>query len=108
MNTEEKTKTFQQQAKTKMDAAKASLHAVNAELLIVEKDRRDATSKVEQCEQEVELLKRFINEEKIKTDEEIADIIDAFKKMEAIILEKNAKCDTMMTLDDGVLSVSDL
>ncbi len=90
---EEKTSNFQQQVKTKMDAAKASLHAVNAELLIVEKDRRDATSKVEQCQQEVELLERFINEEKIKTDEEINEIVDSFQKMEKVIVDKLDKFD---------------
>ena len=84
--------------KTKMDAAKASLHAVNAELLIVEKDRRDATSKVEQCEQEVELLKRFINEEKIKTDEEIEKIIASFKKMERVIVDKLDKFDASIEM----------
>ena len=76
-----------------MDAAKASLHAVNAELLIVEKDRRDATSKVEKCEQEVQLLKRFIDEEKVKTDQEIAEIIVAFQKFEKVVLEKVDKFD---------------
>ncbi len=76
-----------------MDAAKASLHAVNAELLIVEKDRRDATSKVEKCEQEVELLKRFINEEKMKTDEEIEEIVSSYRKMEKVIVDKLDKFD---------------
>ena len=76
-----------------MDAAKASLHAVNAELLIVEKDRRDATSKVEKCEQEVQLLKRFIDEEKVKTNQEI---VIAFQKFEKIVLEKVDKFDVLI------------
>ena len=96
--TEEKTNNFQQQAKTKMDAANASLHAVNAELLIVEKDRRDTTSKAEQYEQEVELLKRLINEEKIKTDEEIEEIISSFKKMERVIVDKLDKFDASIEM----------
>jgi hypothetical protein len=78
---------------TKMDAAKASLHALNAELLLVEKDRRDATSKVEKCDEEVQLLKRFIDEEKIKTDEEIKEIIVAFQKMECVILDEITEFD---------------
>ncbi len=68
-----------------MDAAKASLHALNAELLIVERDRRDAASKVEQCEQEVGLLERFIENERIKTDQEIEKIVERFQKFESII-----------------------
>jgi kinetochore protein Nuf2 len=90
---EDKTYNFQQQAMTKMDAAKASLHALNAELLLVEKDRRDATSKVEKCDEEVQLLKRFIDEEKIKTDEEIKEIIVAFQKMECVILDEITEFD---------------
>lgn len=81
-----------------MDAANASLHAVNAELLIVEKDRRDTTSKAEQYEQEVELLKRLINEEKIKTDEEIEEIISSFKKMERVIVDKLDKFDASIEM----------
>lgn len=89
----EKSNNFKQQAKTKMNAARASLHAVNAELLIVEKDRRDVNSKVEQCEQEVQTLKRVIDEEKTKTDQEIEDIVLNFQKMEKVLIEKIDKFD---------------
>mmetsp|Transcript_2224 Transcript_2224/g.3006 ORF Transcript_2224/g.3006 Transcript_2224/m.3006 type:complete len:457 (-) Transcript_2224:260-1630(-) len=94
---EEKTLHFRKQAKTKMDTATASLHAANAEMLFVEKDRRDASSKVEQNEQEVQLLKSFIEEEKVKTDKEIEQIISTFKKFEQIMLEEQSKFDAVIT-----------
>jgi len=80
-----------------MDTATASLHAANAEMLFVEKDRRDASSKVEQNEQEVQLLKSFIEEEKVKTDKEIEQIISTFKKFEQIMLEEQSKFDAVIT-----------
>jgi hypothetical protein len=89
----EKTNNYRQQSKTKLDASKATLHAVNAELLIVERDRRDANAKVEQCEEEVQLLKRVIDEEKVKTDQEIEEIIWGFRKMEKVMMDKIDKFD---------------
>mmetsp|Transcript_16648 Transcript_16648/g.21079 ORF Transcript_16648/g.21079 Transcript_16648/m.21079 type:complete len:136 (+) Transcript_16648:2-409(+) len=99
---DEKTIMFRKQAQTKMDAEKASLHALNAELLIVERDRRDAASKVEQCEQEVGLMERFIEEERIKTDEEIDKIVDGFQKFEnAISVEI---CKLNLFVEEGLIS----
>ncbi len=93
---EETSNTFKVQAKTKIDGTKASLHAINAELLIVEKDRRDASAKVEQYEEEVQLLKRVIDEEKLKTDQEIADIVSNFAKMEPTINAQLDKFDAFL------------
>lgn len=94
--TEDKNTTFKQQAITKMDAAKASLHSINAELLIVEKDRRDANAKVEQCEHEVQLLKRVIDEDKSTTDKEISDIVMEFMKLQTVLEAKVDKFDKMI------------
>jgi len=92
----DKNTTFKQQAITKMDAAKASLHSINAELLIVEKDRRDANAKVEQCEHEVQLLKRVIDEDKSTTDKEISDIVMEFMKLQTVLEAKVDKFDKMI------------
>ena len=71
----------------------AAFDIKNKRTVIVEKDRRDANSKVEQCEQEVQLLKRVIDEEKTKTDQEIEDIVLNFQKMEKAMIEKFDKFD---------------
>ena len=76
-----------------MNNTNKTIHNLNSELHIIEKEKRDITSKVEQCEQEVQVLKRFIDEKQSKTDEEITTIISSFKQMEVVLLEKIAVFD---------------
>ena len=81
-----------------MDAAQASLHAASAELLIVEKQQREAASRVQEGEEEVELLKALMEEERIKTEQEIEDIMLAYRKMEKVILSRQREFDAVLGL----------
>ncbi len=89
-------------AKASMDAAQKALQVAKAELLDVEKDRRDAKAALERHEQEVNLIKSIIEEERVKTDEEIKEIIASYRIMEKAALDKqeefNAKIKASMEL----------
>ena len=81
-----------------MDAAQASLHAVNAELLVVEEQNREKAAKVEEGENEVTLLKKLIEEERMKSEKEINDILVAYRRMEQVIITRQRQFDAKLGL----------
>jgi hypothetical protein len=81
-----------------MDAAQAALHAASGELLIFERQQREAVARVQEGEEEVELLKALMEEERIKTEQEIEDIMLAYRKMEQVVLSHQREFDAALGL----------
>lgn len=77
---EEKINHQRKQHKLELQAVQESLDAAKTNLLLVEKDRRDAMSRVEAGEQEVREMEAAIEEERIKTNKEIEDMISEFQE----------------------------
>jgi hypothetical protein len=72
-----------------MDAMQHSMEAANAELFLVEKDRRDGMARIDTIKEEVVSLEAAIEQEKQKNEAEIAEILDAFRRFEAQVMESD-------------------
>eukprot|EP00554_Chaetoceros_debilis_P013495 CAMPEP_0194111468 /NCGR_PEP_ID=MMETSP0150-20130528/10464_1 /TAXON_ID=122233 /ORGANISM="Chaetoceros debilis, Strain MM31A-1" /LENGTH=459 /DNA_ID=CAMNT_0038800909 /DNA_START=142 /DNA_END=1521 /DNA_ORIENTATION=+ len=90
---EKTTEGNRKEAKIKSDAISSRLQVVNDKLQLVEKDRRDAKATLERHEQEVQLIQTIIQEEKVKSDEEIKEIITSFHLMEKTLMDKQKAFD---------------
>jgi len=84
-----RTRLDKEQFKIKIDSVDASLSKANAELLLVEKGRRDGKERVEAEQEEVRILKCIIEEERQRSENEIAEMVNKFKDMEKMVMEKN-------------------
>lgn len=88
---EEKVSHMRKQGKLKMDAAQDALVNLQADLVMVEKDRREGMARVEAHEAEVRAIEAEIEEEKQRTDSEISEIIGTFEKLEQVVKEQDLK-----------------
>lgn len=88
---EEKIKAQTLQHQMNMQAIQESMDNAKKELLQVEKDRRDAMARIEAGEKEVQALNALIEQEQIKTDAEIQNLITNYKKLELKFRERNDK-----------------
>ena len=79
------------QAKTKTAEAQSALDTTQTDLLAVEKDRRDGNAKIEASEQAKRKIEQAIEEEKERTEGEIADMIQNYKSMEKVVLQNQEK-----------------
>lgn len=84
-----RTRLDKEQFKIKIDSVDASLSKANTELLLVEKGRRDGKERVEAEQEEVRILKCIIEEERQRSENEIAEMVNKFKDMEKMVMEKN-------------------
>jgi len=85
---ETKTEDNREQNKIKIEEVHAALRTVNAQLLEVEKGRRDAKATLEQHQEDVKVIKTIMEEEKKKADDEIANIMSSFKEIEKVVLDR--------------------
>ena len=94
---EEKIVLERNQQKLSMEAMHEALEAAKSQLLDVEKDRRDGMARVEAGEAEVRELEAEMEKERIKTDQEIAAMIEEYQELEKLFLERNAKIMAVIT-----------
>ena len=85
---ETKTEDNREQNKIKIEEVHAALRTVNAQLLEVEKGRRDAKATLEQHQEDVKVIKTIMEEGKKKADDEIANIMSSFKEIEKVVLDR--------------------
>lgn len=87
--TEENIQRMREEGRDKMDAANQALAAAQKDLDLVEKDRLDGIARVEAGEAEVREIEMEIDEEKSKANAEIAEMMEQYRRLEAIVLEKD-------------------
>jgi kinetochore protein Nuf2 len=88
---EEKLQHMRKQARMKMEAVQDRLDIAKDQLLIVEKERRESTARIEAGEAEVKALEERMRAEQVKTEEEIAIMIGEFKQLEELFHKRNEK-----------------
>lgn len=91
MRAEEKLNHSRKQGKLKMDAAHDRLDISKEQLLLVEKERREGTARVDAGEAEVRALEAQMKTEQVKTDQEIAELIAEYKETEKVFMARNEK-----------------
>ena len=77
------------QGQTRLDAAGDALSQAQADLVRVEKGRRDGIARVESSEAEGRALEDGIDAERREAENEIADMIEDYRRVEAVALESN-------------------
>lgn len=95
---EENFENSQKQTKAKIKSAQDSLDRAKDELILVEKDRDQNIERVEANEVETRSIVVEIEREKKKTQFEIADIIEVFKKMEQQVIESDKKIFSLIAI----------
>jgi len=95
---EENFENSQKQTKAKIKSAQDSLDRAKDELILVEKDRDQNIERVEANEVETRSIVVEIEREKKKTQSEIADIIEVFKKMEQQVIESDKKIFSLIAI----------
>jgi kinetochore protein Nuf2 len=88
---EEKLTHMRKQAKMKMDAVLDRIDIGNEQLLIVERERREAKARVEAGESHVKTLKSQMDAEQQERERELRSIIDQFHVLERTFHERNEK-----------------
>jgi kinetochore protein Nuf2 len=88
---EEKLTHMRKQAKMKMDAVLDQIDIGNEQLLIVERERREAKARVEAGESQVITLKAQMEEEQEERRREIQEIVDQYHVLERAFYERNKK-----------------
>ena len=88
---EEKIVHLRQQHKVEIVAVQEQLEEAKSQLLAVEKDRRDGMARVEAGEAEVRQLEAAMEQERANTAQEIDAMIQEYKEVEKLFLERNAK-----------------
>jgi hypothetical protein len=73
----------------KMDAMQHSMEAANAELFLVEKDRRDGLARIEAMKQEVRSLEAMIAEEEEKNDAEMEEYLETFHRFAMQVMKSD-------------------
>mmetsp|Transcript_10111 Transcript_10111/g.17899 ORF Transcript_10111/g.17899 Transcript_10111/m.17899 type:complete len:86 (+) Transcript_10111:3-260(+) len=84
----------------KMVAVQDRLDIAKEQLLIVEKERREGMARVEAGESEVRALEAQMKAEQVKTEEEIADMIAEYKRLEDAFFKRNEK--RMMAVEAAI------
>jgi len=84
---EDKVHHNRKQFKMKMDSMQHSMEAANAELFLVEKDRRDGMARIEAMKQEVSALEDLIIEEEETFTSEIMDMLNQYRDFEKQVME---------------------
>jgi hypothetical protein len=85
---EEKIAFQRKQQKLQKTAVHEAIDAATAQLLAVEKDRRDGMQRIAAGEAEIQALEEAIEKERLKTEEEIQEIVREYKKTETLFLER--------------------
>lgn len=98
---EEKFKAQRLQHQMKMVTLQECMDAAKRDLLRIEKDRREAISRMDAAEREVQALKVMIEQEQKKGQSEIDMMVSKYKTVEKRFLERNNK------LTEHLLSITD-
>lgn len=89
--TDEKIVHQRKQHAMQIKATQEALDAAKSQLLLVEKDRREAMARVERSEAEVREIEAAIDQERAKTDDQVQALIAEYKETERVFLERNSK-----------------
>lgn len=88
---EEKIISQRKQHKLQIEAAQEALDTAKAQLLGVEKERREAMLRRESSEEEIRNLEQAMKEQRAKTEQEIQALVQEYKEAEQAFLERNEK-----------------
>uniref|UniRef100_A0A7S1ZLE0 Kinetochore protein Nuf2 N-terminal domain-containing protein n=1 Tax=Trieres chinensis TaxID=1514140 RepID=A0A7S1ZLE0_TRICV len=86
---ERKIMQVRRQGAKELEGADKRLADAEEELLLVKRDREEGMAQIEAGEAEVRILKEKMEEDKVKADAEIADMIREYRHLESVIIEKN-------------------
>jgi len=83
---DEKLKHLRQQGVLKTQSAQNALMESQTTLLQVEKDRREGMTRIQNMENELKHVEKRIEEDEVRTEEEVRTMVDGYKKFEETVL----------------------
>ena len=87
---EEKINHMSKQHKIKMEAAREALAAAQIKLIQVDNEQAEGMARVEAGEIELKALENEIDLERLRTEEEIRDMMEQYRLMEKKVLDQNS------------------
>lgn len=91
MRLEEKLMHMRKQAKMKMDAVLDRIDIGNEQLLIVERERREAKARVEAGEAQVRTLQAQMEAERLEGQQELSKLVEEYRALEQFFYQRNDK-----------------